>query len=203
MTLHHMTVNELRRAYETDLTEAFPPSELKPLSAMENLREKGLYDPLCLLDHDGSVLGYVLLWRHRDGKHILIDYLCVPARQRNRGIGAKLLAAMRAHYPPDTVFIWESEAPTGVESQDEMILRRLGFYQRCGATMLGYDCALFGVHFKTLCCADNLPDEEIILQKHKEIYLHQFGQKRYDQFIQIPLHPGELPFPVTDWTEEE
>ena len=203
MKLHHMNSDELRRAYETDLTEAFPPSELKPLSAMEVLREKGLYAPLCLLDDDGSALGYLLLWQHEDGRHILLDYLCVPARQRNRGIGARLLAAMRAHYPPDTVFIWESEAPTGDAQQDEMILRRLRFYQRCGAVVLNYDNALFGVHFKTLCCADPLPDEAIILQKHREIYLHHFGQERYDRFIQIPLHPGEKPFPVTDWTEEE
>ena len=202
MTLHYMTRDELRRAYETDLTEAFPPSELKPLFAMEILREKGLYDPLCLHDDDGSVLGYALLWRHEDGKYILIDYLCVPAQQRNRGIGARLLSAVRAHYP-DGVFIWESEAPTGDEAQDEMILRRLAFYQRCGAVVLGYDNALFGVHFKTLCCANDLPDEEIILQKHQEIYLHHFGRERYDRFIQIPLHPGEAPFPVTDWTEEE
>lgn len=203
MTLHRMNIGELRRAYETDLTEAFPPSELKPLSAMENLCEKGLYDPLCLMDDTENVLGYALLWRHEDGKYILLDYLCVPARQRNRGIGAKILTAMRDYYTTDTVFLWESEAPTGNEEQDEMILRRLGFYQRCGAKILGYDCALFGVHFKTLCCAEKLPDEETILQKHREIYLHQFGQERYDRFIQIPLHPGEAPFPVTDWTEDE
>ena len=203
MTLHRMSIGELRRAYETDLTEAFPPSELKPLSAMENLCEKGLYDPLCLMDDTGHVLGYVLLWKHTDEKYILVDYLCVPARQRNRGIGAALLSAIREHYPQDAVFIWESEAPTGDEEQDEMILRRLAFYQRCGAKVLGYDNALFGVHFKTLCYAHKLPDEETILQKHREIYLHHFGQERYDRFIQIPLLPGETPFPVTDWTEEE
>ena len=203
MRLHHMSVDELRRAYETDLTEAFPPSELKPLFAMEVLREKGLYDPLCFQDNDGSVLGYALLWRHEDEKYILIDYLCVPTRRRNHGIGAALLSAIHEYYPQDTVFIWESEAPTGDEEQDEMILRRLAFYQRCGAKVLDYDNALFGVHFKTLCYANKLPNEAVILQKHKEIYLHHFGQERYDRFIQIPLLPGEMPFPVTDWTEEE
>lgn len=202
MMLYRMTAEELRRAYETDLREAFPPSELKPLAAMEQLCEKELYDPLCLADAEHNVLGYVLLWRHEDGKHILIDYLCVPARQRNRGIGARLLEEMRRYYPADTVFLWESEAPTGDAAQDEMILRRLGFYQRCGATMLGYECALFGVRFKTLCCAVDLPDEDTVLQKHREIYLRQFGQVRYDRYVQIPLRPGEEPFPVTDWTEE-
>lgn len=202
MMLHRMTTQELRRAYETDLREAFPPSELKPLAAMEDLCAKGLYDPLCLLDEENSILGYVLLWRHEDGRYVLIDYLCVPARQRNRGIGARLLSTMREQYSTDTVFLWESEAPTGDEARDELILRRLNFYQRCGAAVLGYDCALFGVRFKTLCLAAPLPGEDEALQKHREIYLHQFGQARYDQFVQIPLRPGEEPFPITDWTED-
>ena len=202
MRLHLMNGDELRLAYETDLTEAFPPSELKPLVSMEDLRAKGLYDPLCLLDEDGSVLGYALLWRHRDGRYILIDYLCVPASMRNRGIGAKLFAALRTHYSYDTVFIWESEAPTGDIEQDEMILRRLGFYKRCGGTILGSDCALFGVHFKDLALAYPMPPEEEILRKHQEIYRDQFTPERYAQYIQLPLASGEKPFEITDWTED-
>ena len=202
MKFHLMNPDELRAAYETDLTEAFPPSELKPLFAMEDLRAKGLYDPLCLMDDDGTVLGYVLLWRHRNGRFILIDYLCVPVKRRNRGIGAKLFAAMREHYSPDTVFIWESEAPTGNKAQDEMILRRLGFYQRCGGTILSYDCALFGVHFKDLALASPMPPEEEILQMHQDIYRAQFTPERYARFIQLPLAPGEKPFEITDWTED-
>lgn len=202
MTLYTMSPEELRRVYETDLQEAFPPSELKPLFAMEELRTKGIYDPLCFVDENGETLGYVLLWRHENGQYVLIDYLCVPSRKRNGGIGTALLSAMQAHYPPETVFLWESEAPIGDAEQDEIILRRLGFYQCCGAKVLNYDCALFGVHFKTLCIAPERVSEQEILQKHQEIYLHHFGQTRYDQFIQIPLLPGEAPFPITDWTEE-
>ena len=202
MKFHLMDTDELRRIYETDLREAFPPSELKPLSAMEDLRAKGLYDPLRFLDENGETLGYALLWRHKDGRYILIDYLCVPAAQRNRGIGAKLIAAMQDYYPEETVFIWESEAPTGDPAQDTMILRRLDFYRRCGASTLGYDCALFGVHFKNLCLASPVPEEEDILRKHQEIYRAQFTPERYARFIQLPLVPGEKPFEITDWTEE-
>ena len=202
MKFHLMDPDELRHVYETDLREAFPPSELKPLSAMEDLREKGLYDPLRFLDENGNTLGYALLWRHKDGRYILIDYLCVPASQRNRGIGAMLIAAMQSHYSADTVFIWESEAPVGDPAQDAMILRRLDFYLRCGGRIIGYDCALFGVHFKTLCLASHLPEEDEILQKHQEIYRAQFPPERYAQFIQLPLAPGEKPFEITDWTEE-
>ena len=40
MNLRIMTPEELEKAYGTDLREAFPPSELKPLFAMERMREK-------------------------------------------------------------------------------------------------------------------------------------------------------------------
>lgn len=204
MTLTVLTSEELRNAYETDLRQAFPPAELKPLWAMERLRREGLYDPLCLRDEAGEVLGYILLWKHQGGRYFLIDYLCVPAARRNGGIGGKLLEAALDRYGPDAVFIGESEAPTGDGAADEMILRRLGFYARNGGVTLGYDTALFGVHFKTICWSrGTLPPEAEILKAHQEIYLRCFGAEKYARYIQLPLRPGEAVFPVTDWTEEE
>ena len=197
-----LTPEELRPVFETHLKEAFPPSELKPLAAMEDLRRKGVYDPLGFFDEEGELMGVLLLWKHRDGRYMLLDYFCVPAEKRGRGIGGRLLKALREHYPPETVFIGESEAPTGDPAADAIILRRLGFYERSGAVTLNYDNALFGVHFKTICWADPLPDEGEILRKHQEIYLEQFGPERYERFIQSPLKPGEAVKPVTDWVEE-
>ena len=200
MELTILSPEALKTIYETELKEAFPPAELKPLAAMEAMRAKGVYDPLALADGNGVLLGCILLWKHKDGRFILIDYLCVPAARRNGGIGGKLLQAVRNYYPPDTVFIGESEAPTGDPAKDGMILRRLNFYARSGAKTLSYDNALFGVHYKTICWADPLPDEEAIMRKHQEIYLQQFGREKYDRYIQIPLAPGEAVRPVTDWT---
>ena len=199
--LRILSPEELRRVYETDLKAAFPPAELKPLASMEALRSQGLYDPLVLVDETGTMLGYILLWRHEDGRYFLIDYLCVPAGGRNCGAGSRLLAAAIARYPAHAVFIGESEAPSGDPEADGLILRRLGFYARNGAVTLRYDSALFGVRFKTICWADPMPEEAEILRKHQEIYLRQFGREKYAQHIQIPLRPGEAVLPVRDWTE--
>lgn len=201
MHLRILTPEELKKVYETDLTEAFPPAELKPLWAMEGMRERGIYDPLVLVDGEGGMAGYILLWKHSGGRFVLIDYLCVPAGRRNGGVGGRLLEAAIAYYPPDTVFIGETEAPTGDPERDEMILRRLGFYARNGAKTLGYDTALFGIHFKTICWADPMPEEAEVLRRHQEIYLERFGQEKYEKYIQIPLLPGEKCYEVTDWTE--
>ena len=108
MNMRILTPEELKRAYDTDLTEAFPPSELKPLAAMESLRKRGVYDPLGFFDEAGEILGYMLVWRHSGGRYALIDYFCVPAGKRGRGTGGRLLDVIREYYPPDTVFIGES-----------------------------------------------------------------------------------------------
>ena len=108
MNLRTMTPAELQRAYETDLKEAFPPSELKPLSAMERMRARGVYDPLGLFDGTGQALGYALLWKHPEGRYLLLDYLCVPRQRRGGGAGGRLLQTMRACYPADAVFLGES-----------------------------------------------------------------------------------------------
>ena len=201
MILELLNAPALARAYETDLTEAFPPEELKPLAAMEALRRKGCYDPLCLRDGE-EVLGYILLWRHPAAPYFLIDYLCVPAARRNGGIGAKLLEAAFAHYPPETVFLGESEAPTGDPERDGMIRRRLGFYARMGAKTLGYDCALFGVHFKTIAwCRAGLPGEEELLRRHQEIYRAGLRPEVCREYIQLPLAPGEQIRPLAPWNE--
>lgn len=202
MELRLLTAAELAAAYHTDLREAFPPAELKPLAAMEELRRRGLYDPLGLFDDQGEALGYILFWKHLDRRYLLMDYLCVPARRRNGGIGAKLIPMAIDYYPVGTVFIGESEAPTGDPARDELILRRLGFYKRCGAVTLGYDSALFGVPFKTICWAEPMPEEGEILRKHREIYLDHFGRERFDRYLQLPLEPGEAVRPVTAWTED-
>jgi len=201
MNLRILSPEELRTAYMADFTEAFPPSELKALSVMEGMRQRGVYEPLGIFDGTDSPLGYAVLWKHQDGRFILIDYLCVPAAKRSGGIGGILLRALREHFPKDTVFLAECEAPTGDPARDEWILRRLRFYSRNGATVLGYDCAMFGVHYKTLCWASPLPDEQEILRKHQEIYLDQFGAERYGRYVQLPLGEGEALRPLTVWTE--
>ncbi len=93
MYLRTLTPEELKRVYETDLTEAFPPAELKPLWAMERMRESGVYDPLVLIGDEGEMAGYILLWKHSGQHFILVDYLCVPAGRRNGGTGGQAPAA--------------------------------------------------------------------------------------------------------------
>lgn len=186
MRLRELTAEELAQVYDRDLREAFPPQELKPLHAMEKMRERGAYAPLCAVDDGGEMLGYAFLWKHQGGGYVLLDYLCVPARLRNGGIGAKILQAVLDYYPAGIVLLAESEAPVGDPERDRMILRRLDFYVRSGASALNYECVIFDVHYKMFCWAESVPTEEEIMVRHREIYRQQLKPALYDRYVQIP-----------------
>ena len=193
-----LTPTELKTAYDTVFREAFPPQELKPLAAIEKMRELGEYEP-CALFEDGLPLGYICLWKN--GRYVLIDYLCVPKNIRCGGIGRDTMKAALAARQDDTVFIGEVEAPTGDPERDVMINRRLGFYDRLGAQTAGYDAALFGVHYKTIFWSSSPVDETELEQKHRELYQRHIPSSIYDRAIRIPLAPGDIPESFSQWTE--
>lgn len=193
-----MTDAELERAYEAVFREAFPPQELKPLESIRKMTEGGYYRP-CALFRDGEAVGFICLWLNEP--YVLIDYLCVPKSIRNGGIGAEIIRRVLQEYPENTVFIGEVEAPTGNAGEDEIILRRLGFYARTGAVTIGYDTALFGVHYKTIVWSKGEIDEDEVLRRHEEIYRRWFTPEMYKAAIQIPLGEGEKPFVFSEWIE--
>lgn len=197
-TFRELSAEEIIPAYEKVFREAFPPEELKPLSSILDMRERGFYR-VCGLFDGGNCLSYICLWQ--DGRYILIDYLCVPATMRNGGFGAKTIEKMLQSHPDNSIFIGEVEAPTGDPEADAMILRRLGFYDRCGAKIAGYDNAQFGVHYKTIYWANDPVDEGELMRRHDGFYRRYFKPEVYASSIQLPLLPGEKPFPRRAWTE--
>ena len=196
--IRKLTVEERKQAYDVVLREAFPPEELKPLAAIERMIAAGYYEFLGFF-RDGEAIGYICNWL--DENYILIDYLCVPHHIRNSGIGGEILHRLMTDYPPDTVFIAETEAETGEAARDAMILRRQGFYRRHGAQFMPYDCALFGVHYRTIVWANGEVDPDEICRRHDGFYRRAFTQLLYDSAVQLPLKPGEAVFPARNWKE--
>lgn len=199
--LRPLTDGELERAYNTLYKEAFPPSELKPLRAMTQTADGGRHLTLGWFD-GGALLGCASLWS-ADGGYLLLDYLVVPKEQRGGGIGRALLGALLDDYPDGTVFMIESEAPTGDPARDGLILRRLDFYRRCGARPIGFDAAVFGVRYKLLALSRGEADAKKFLSRYTALYRGHFPDGLWERAFRIPLRDGDA-IPVFDeWIEEE
>ena len=198
MELKIPTPEQLRHIYETDMKEAFPAAELKPLAAIEKMWAEGWYKPYCLYDDDGAgPIGTAFLWLGHPG-WALLDCLCVSAGWRNDGFGGEILRLL-TEVEPGVVIFGEAEAP--VHAPDPaMAERRLGFYKRNGLRMAGYDTEMFGVHYKTLYLADRGVDDETLMREHEFVYRNSFTAEKYAKYVRIPYDP-ERPCVQVPWDQ--
>ena len=197
MELKLPTKAQLRAVYEQEMRTAFPPAELKPLGAILEMWEAGLYRPWCLFDGE-EIAGGCFLWLGEPG-WALLDYLYVDAGRRNGGIGARLLERMLER-ERGTVILGESEDPR-YASDPAMAERRLGFYARNGARTAGYDTEMFGVPYKTLYWAEAPVDDGALMAAHRAIYRGRFSPEKMERFIRIPRDPAAAPLPRVAWDE--
>jgi hypothetical protein len=73
MKLKQLSADELTALYQTELVNAFPPSELKPLKSMLTLMEGSRYEALSMYDENG-MHGYALTWLEPGVPFALLDY---------------------------------------------------------------------------------------------------------------------------------
>lgn len=202
MELRILNKGEVKALYNAEMKRAFPPSELKPLSAIEGMRDAGRYEPLGLFE-GAELLGYAFMWLEPGVPFALLDYLGVMEGRRGGGLGTACLDLLAERYHACRGVFGESE---GVTSPDpaaaDVQRRRLDFYYRNGFRYGGYDCALYGVHYETLIRGDEDVTAEELLAAHRTIYANHMPKQVYDRFIQIPLAPGEKPNPPVEWREE-
>ena len=202
MRLKPLNADELSRLYRTELVRAFPPSELKPLKSMLTLMEQNRYEALGLYDEEG-LHGYALTWLEPGIPFALLDYFGTLEGQRGAGLGTLMLDLLAEHYRDYLGIFGEAEGVFSPDPEEaELQRRRLAFYERNGFRYGGYDCALFGVHYRTLIRGRDDVSPETLLDAHRRIYHSGIPQPVYDRFIQIPLEEGEEIRLPADWKEE-
>lgn len=199
MKLKILTKEELTELYNSEMVFDFPKSELKPLKGMLNLMDHGVYDPLLVTDGDKTV-GYAMVWLPQDRKGALLEYFGVLRGLRNAGLGSRILDLLAQRYGQ---LFGEAEAPSSDDPQEnDLRRRRIAFYERNGFRVLDYDCALFGVHFNCLYRGFET-DDRAVEEMHRGVYAHWFSGSHMEQYVQIPLKPGEEIHPAPEWVEED
>lgn len=202
MKLKTLDARELTALYQTELVNAFPPTELKPLKSMLTLMEQDRYEALGLYDEKG-LHGYALTWLEPGIPFALLDYFGTLEGQRGTGLGTKMLDMLSEHYRDHRGIFGEAEGAFSLDPEEKALQRRrLAFYERNGFRYGGYDCALFGVHYLTLIRGDADVSPGELLDAHRRIYQSGIPKQTYDRFIQIPLHEGEEVRVPTQWNEE-
>ena len=197
MELRIPTLEQLRAVYHSDMKEAFPAAELKPLAAIERMWRDGWYRPYCLFDGE-AIVGECFLWLGYPG-WALLDYLCVTSSRRNDGLGSVILKLL-PEVEPGAVIFGESEAPAHAPDP-AMAQRRLGFYARNGLQVADYDSEVFGVHYKTLYLAKGEVDEAALMQEHRFVYENSFTPEKFAKYVRIPYDPADVPSAQVAWDQ--
>ena len=179
-----MTAGEIARWYETDLCEAFAENERKPLADIYALIDRGRYEVWGLFAA-GVLQGYAALWKGAGIPLTLLDYLGVSAALRSGGIGAELLAHLKAQGTP---LVTESELPVEGDSDaaNDLRRRRIGFYVRNGFAP-AYEMATCGMRWQALLANTGGLAMDDIMGWHKALY----GPERTD--VRVPLRRDETP----------
>lgn len=199
MELRLMNQEELTALYQNEMVFDFPKSELKPLSGMLRLMDRGCYEPLLAVE-EGEPAGYAMVWPTQDRKGALLEYLGVLRGKRNGGRGSRILALLKERYGQ---LFGEVEAQdSGDPAENELRRHRVGFYERNGFRVLDYECALFGVHFNCIYLGPETDDKRVQAM-HRGIYAGYFSPGHMERYIQLPLAPGEDIHYAPAWVEEQ
>lgn len=150
-----LTQEEIIAVYDAWGPEHFPDSELKPLSSVRMLLDRGQYSGYGLFDGsdaaEGGLLGYALLMHDKEKGKMLLDYYAFLEEHRCRGLGSVFLHEIQRQNDFPGCFI-ECEAPETADcsEQRELRERRIRFYERNGAVLAQVRAQLFGVTYRML-----------------------------------------------------
>ncbi len=113
-------IDNVRKLY----LDAFPPNERRDFDEfLRLLDDKSVPFSVAVLEEDGEFAGFLTYWAWNDFRYF--EHFAVAPEKRNGGKGGAFLRMMVEN--GRTPVVLEVERP-----DDEMALRRIGFYQRNG-----------------------------------------------------------------------
>jgi GNAT superfamily N-acetyltransferase len=149
-----LTLEEMRKLYETRMQEDFPQDELKPFSRIAELSAKGGYAGYGMMGGEGRLDGYALFVRMKAGKgaNYLFDYLAIDKNQRGTGIGTRFLRELTEVFREADMVVGECEDPDKAENAGERQKRerRIRFYERNGICSTGVTSKVYGVDYRVM-----------------------------------------------------
>lgn len=185
LTLKSLDDAQISMLYEEKMRRDFPPSELKRLSSILNMRKNGVYDVLGAFKEE-VLVAYALMYRDAAARVILLDYLAVDEPYRRQGFGSELLSQLRTHYASSSdVLLIECERPK-TAPDEEGARNRIRFYTRAGAELTTVRIWLFDVEYSILVlpCSQELPSRNWA-QQMLALYKQMLPKELYEKNVRL------------------
>ncbi|MCI8660068.1 MAG: N-acetyltransferase [Lachnospiraceae bacterium] len=176
---------EIVEIYETHMVQDFLKSELKPLSSILQMMDKGLYECLGFFA-EGEMKAYVFSLTDRERGFLLLDYLAVCESHRGEGWGSHCIGMLREFYRKEKGLLLECESLESAENEEEreQRRRRIAFYEKNGCVCTGVKSRLFGVEFDILYLS-LLKKQADAARELERLYRKMLPDKIYEKQVKI------------------
>lgn len=185
MELRELSTLQIIFVYNTYMKEDFPPDELKPLKAILDMMDKGIYECLGLYQ-DNEFVAYAYFVRNQERRTLLLDYLAVCPQHRSGGYGSIFLQKMKDYYKEENAVILECESErTALDEEERSIRRRrIAFYKRNGCHSTRTKANLFQVEYDILCLPLAKPEVDAAVELYG-LYSCMFSQAVFEKHGRI------------------
>lgn len=202
MKVCELNIKQVETWYQYELKTTFIEQERKPLEVIIELIQQDKYKVLGFFEqnivdevfNETNMVGYATFAKNKNINLILLDYLGVTEKFRNKGLGGKILNHAKDYFK-ETAIVLESELPKFGESIEENSIRerRIKFYIRNGFVPV-YEMATCGLRWIALIGGTmEVPvNIERVMQDHKALY------DEYRNDVVIPLAKEDEP-PKSCW----
>lgn len=171
MEIRELDFPEWKKIYENRMREDFPENELKPFSAMQQMREKEIYRAYGLKEGE-ELLAYWCLLCDQKERTMLLDYLAIRKDLRGQGYGRKVIHLLADNMNSGYILFIESENPDGAKNAEERAIRerRLHFYQSCGCSLLNMHSEIVSTPYRIFCLPAEQKDGEETKRRYQALY---------------------------------
>lgn len=192
--------SQWQRLYQEAMVRDFPASELKSVSMIQQLEERGWYTCLGFFREEApkTLCGYALLIQ-TGPQAVLLDYFAVSPALRGGGIGGELLGLLRQWAQQRApLFLAEVEDPDFAADQDDLSIRnrRIGFYQRNGFTLTGVKSQVLQDHYCIIAAGQ--PQGEEVYREMTKLYFDMAGADFFRRHITV-FSPDPQNSSESDW----
>lgn len=184
LEIKKLNMMQVVKVYNQSLKYDFPANERRPLIIILKGMLTRTYECLGAF-YKGRMLGYAFFLKHRND--YLWDYLAVFNKYRCKGVGTKVVQAIKEYYKAAHSVIGEVENPTFAKSRDrkELMTRRLDFYIRNGCIDTGVRTKTFGADFIIIQISGEKVDTARVAKLYQMHYKASLPRSVYDRNIKI------------------
>ncbi len=177
--LVNVDIHEFSNIIYPEYVKIFPKEERKPYKIIESAYIKGILKIIKILD-DELFIGFIVTINN--DKYVLVDYFAILPQYQDKGYGTKAIELLKEKFKnyQGLLVEVEKEGLGKNEQENKLRRRRSEFYKKLGFLKLNVDWDLYNVIFTlyVLPMANNMEQEEVIIQELLNIYISVQGKER-------------------------